>query len=196
MRLPRNAMDSRSRSRLRHRLVVCLIVGVCAALASTLAAQECDDQEVAPDVVVDQQEVAMIRGEALPRLPDVDVFDLSQRRQALDARALELENREVQLALLRDELDERLQRLAATQAAMDEYLTRWHKIEEADITQLVKVYTAMKPPPAAAAIGAMEERLATNILSRMNEKKAAKIMDLLPSAKAVTIARLMGRGLQ
>jgi flagellar motility protein MotE (MotC chaperone) len=184
-------------SRIQHRrwLAAALILGICAVLASALAAQDGDEDEMAPDVVVDQEEVAMIRGEALPRLPDVDVFDLAQRRQALDARALELDDRERQLTALRDELDQRLVRLAALQVAMEDYLTRWRKVEEADVAQLVKVYTAMKPAPAAAAIGSMDERLATNILSRMNEKKAAKIMDLLAPTKSVNIARLMGRGL-
>ena len=185
-----------SRVRIRHWLAGALILGLCAMLANSLAAQESDEDEVAPDVVVDQEEVAVIRGEALPRLPDVDVFDLAQRRRALDARALELDDRERQLTLLRDELDQRLDRLATLQRAMNDYLTRWRKLEEADIAQLVKVYSAMKPPPAAMAIDAMNERLATNILSRMNEKKAAKIMDLLPSAKAVTIAALMGQAMQ
>jgi flagellar motility protein MotE (MotC chaperone) len=185
-----------SRVRLRYWLAIALILGLCAVLASTLTAQESTEEEDAPDVMVDQEEVAVIRGEALPRLPDSDVFDLARRRQALDARALELDDRERQLTLLRDALDQRLDRLAALQEAMEDYLTRWRKLEEVDIAQLVKVYMAMKPAPAAAAIGTMDERLATHILSRMNEKKAAKIMDLLPPAKAVSIARLMGPGLE
>jgi flagellar motility protein MotE (MotC chaperone) len=180
----------------RRWLAAALLLAVCAVFTGTLAAQEGGEGEVVPDVVVDQEEVAVVRGEALPRLPDVDVFDLAQRRQALDARALELDDRERQLTVLRDELDQRLKRLAALQGAMKQYLTRWRKVEEADVAQLVKVYTAMKPAPAAAAISSMDERLATNILSRMNEKKAAKIMDLLPPTKSVNIARLMGRGLE
>ena len=187
-------MDNRTRR--RRWLAAVLILGMCALLARSLPAQESGEDEVAPDVAVDQEEIAVVRGEALPQLPDVDVFDLAQRRQALDARALELDDRERQLTALRDELDARLKRLSALQVAMEDYLTRWRKLEDADVAQLVKVYTAMSPAPAAAAIGAMDERLATNILSRMNEKKAAKIMNLLPPTKSVNIARLMGQGLE
>jgi len=179
----------------RHWIAACLLAGFWAIFAGVPAAQENDDEEMAADVTVADAEAALYRGATVPRLPDADVFALDQRRQALDARALELDDRERQLTVLREELDQRLDRLTTLQRAMDDYLNRWRKEEEANLAQLVKVYSAMKPPAAATAVDAMEERLATALLERMPEKKAAKIMDLLPAEKAVTIARRMGQGI-
>jgi len=179
----------------RHWIAACLLAGFCAIFAGVPAAQENDDDETAADVTITDEEAALYRGATVPRLPDADVFALEQRRQALDARALELDDRERQLTLLREELDQRLDRLTTLQRAMDDYLNRWRKEEEANLVQLVKVYSAMKPPAAATAVEAMEERLATALLERMPEKKAAKIMDLLPAEKAVNIARRMGQGI-
>jgi len=177
-------------------IAACLLAGIWAILAGAPAAQENDeDEEIATDVAITDEEAALYRGTTVPRLPDVDVFALEQRRQALDSRALELDDRERQLELLREELDQRLDRLTTLERAMDDYLNRWRKEEEANLAQLVKVYSAMKPPAAATAVQAMEERLATALLERMPEKKAAKIMDLLPAEKAVTIARRMGQGI-
>jgi len=179
----------------RHWIAACLLAGFCVIFAGVPAAQENDDdEEIAADVAIPDDEAALYRGANVPRLPDADVFALEQRRQALDTRALELDDRERQLTLLRQELDQRLDRLTTLQRAMDEYLNRWRKEEEANLVQLVKVYSAMKPPAAATAVEAMEVRLATALLERMPEKKAAKIMDLLPAEKAVTIARRMGQG--
>lgn len=177
----------------RHWIAACLLAGFCAIFAG--AAQENRDAAPAPDVTVSDEEAALYRGAPLPRLPDEDVFALEQRRQALDARSLELDSRERQLAMLRDELDQRLARLTTLQHAMDDYLNRWRKEEEANLAQLVKVYAKMKAPAASAAVQEMDERLATALLERMPEKKAAKIMDLLPPDKAVAIARRMGQGI-
>jgi len=180
----------------RHWVAACLLAGFWAIFAGVPAAQENDDdQEMAADVTITDEEAALYRGATVPRLPDADVFALDQRRQALDSRALELDDRERQLTLLRQELDQRLDRLTTLERAMDDYLNRWRKEEEANLAQLVKVYAAMKPPAAATAVEAMEERLATALLERMPEKKAAKIMNLLPAEKAVTIARRMGEGI-
>jgi flagellar motility protein MotE (MotC chaperone) len=180
----------------RHWIAACLLAGFWAVLAGAPAAQENDDDEdIATDVAITGEEAALYRGATVPRLPDADVFALEQRRQALDGRALELDDRERQLDVLRQELDQRLDRLTTLERAMNDYLNRWRKEEEANLAQLVKVYSAMKPPAAATAVEAMEERLATALLERMPEKKAAKIMDLLPAEKAVTIARRMGQGI-
>jgi len=179
----------------RHWIAACLLAGFWAILAGVPAAQENDDDEIAPDVTIADEEAALYRGATVPQLPDADVFALDQRRQALDTRALELDDRERQLVVLREDLDQRLDRLTTLEHAMDEYLNRWRKEEEANLAQLVKVYSAMQPAAAATAVQGMEERLATALLERMPEKKAAKIMNLLPVEKAVTIAQRMGQGI-
>ncbi len=143
---------------------------------------------------VDPEEVALARGKPLSHLPTEEVFALEKRRQRLDARERALDDRERQLITLRDALDARLDRLATLQRQMDDYLNRFKKQEETHLAQLVKVVQSMRADAAAAALGQMDERLATLVLARMNEKKAAKIMNVLPSAKAVLLASRMGEG--
>ena len=141
---------------------------------------------------VDPKEVALARGKQLSHLPTEEVFSLKQRRQRLDAREEAVADRERQLATLRDALDQRLNRLATLQRRMEDYLNRFKKQEETNLGQLVKVVQSMRPDAAAASLSQMDERLATLVLARMNEKKAAKIMNVLPPSKAVLLASRMG----
>jgi len=141
---------------------------------------------------VDPKEVALARGQHLSHLPTEEVFSLEQRRQRLDAREQAVADRERQLATLRDALDQRLDRLTNLQRQMDDYLNRFKKQEETNLAQLVKVIQSMRADAAAASLSQMDERLATLVLSRMNEKKAAKIMNVLPPSKAVLLASRMG----
>jgi len=157
------------------------------AAPTTGAAAKVDD---APRV--DPKEVALARGQHLSHLPTEEVFTLEQRRQRLERREQAVADRERQLATLRDALDQRLDRLTTLQRRMDDYLNRFKKQEETNLGQLVKVVQSMRADAAAASLSQMDERLATLVLSRMNEKKAAKIMNVLPPAKAVLLASRMG----
>ncbi|NCO58018.1 MAG: hypothetical protein COW73_04405 [Nitrospirae bacterium CG18_big_fil_WC_8_21_14_2_50_70_55] len=142
--------------------------------------------------VVDPKEVALARGAGVSHLPAAEAFDLEQRRQRIEAREQAVADREEQLATLRDALDQRLDRLTALQRQLDDYLNRFKKEEETHLAQLVKVVGAMRAEAAAASLSQLDERLATLVLARMNEKKAAKIMNVLPPDRAVILAKRMG----
>lgn len=165
------------------------------ALTATIAHAEegpTTEAETADLPQVDPEEVALARGEPPSHLPTEELFSLEQRRQRLETREQAVADRERQLATLRDALDQRLDRLATVQRQMDDYLNRFKKQEETNLAQLVKVVQSMRADAAAASLSQMDERLATLVLSRMNEKKAAKIMNVLPAAKAVLLASRMG----
>jgi len=173
--------------------ILALLAAVGPAVAVAQATEPPSTAADAPDVPrVDPKEVALARGQQLSHLPAEEVFSLEQRRQRLEAREQAVADRERQLATLRDALDQRLDRLTTLQRRMDDYLNRFKKQEEASLGQLVKVVQSMRADAAAASLSQMDERLATLVLARMNEKKAAKIMNVLPPSKAVLLASRMG----
>ncbi len=171
--------------------------GAAAPAAAKGAAAEAAAAPVAPAAAaakpkVDPKEVALARGEMPSPLPTEEVFALDQRRRRLEARERALADRERQVQALMGQLDARIQRLATLQRQVADYLDRFKKQEEQNLAQLVKVVQSMRPDAAAAALGRMDARLATLVLARMNEKKAAKIMNVLPPEKAVLLASRMG----
>ena len=97
---------------------------------------------------------------------------------------LELERRLI--AEERQQLEVLLNRIETSLIKLDEeHLER--------VTKLAKLYESMKPEKAASIASSLDIKLLIEIVTRMKEKQAAKMMAELPPSLAAEVSRRIGK---
>ena len=138
---------------------------------------------------------------AMPVEPEVrDPFDISdeelellqrlvERREALQKRADNLDQREALLAATEARISDKMNELKALQALIESLLVQHDEQEEARLGSLVKIYEAMKPKDAARIFEELDMVVLLEVIGRMKERKSAPILAKMnPNrAKAVTL---------
>jgi flagellar motility protein MotE (MotC chaperone) len=114
---------------------------------------------------------------------------LSKRREELDAWEANLQIKDTALAATERRIDEKILQVEAMKKAVSEALIEYNKIEDQQISSLVKIYENMKPADAARIFNELERPILLLIVNRMQEKKAAPILAQMEPrrAKQVTI---------
>jgi len=114
---------------------------------------------------------------------------LSKRREEIDARAREIEQRSVLLSAAEERIEQKMEELRGLQAAIQEMLIEHDEQEEAQMRSLVKIYENMKPKDAARIFEQLDMIVLLEVVDRMKERKVAPILAKMnPSkAKAVTL---------
>jgi flagellar motility protein MotE (MotC chaperone) len=132
--------------------------------------------------------------EQAPPVSDAEravLLDLRQRREALEARAHELDQRAAEMAAADRRLNERVQQLAALQTRLESLeATREHHKEE-NWSGLVKVYETMKPREAAAIFDALDMQVLLQVLDRMQDRKAAPVLAAMQPDRARLATQLL-----
>jgi flagellar motility protein MotE (MotC chaperone) len=115
---------------------------------------------------------------------------LAQRRDALDKRASEIDQREALLQAAEQRLNDKIAKLAAMQQTIDETFKKQDQKDETQLKSLVKIYETMKPKEAARIFEQLDLPVLLEVMERMKEQKTAPILaDMDPGrAKAVTLA--------
>lgn len=114
---------------------------------------------------------------------------LADRREALAARARDIDRREALLGVAEARIIEKVARLEDLRAVL-ERLIEAHDAEQAgQIDSLVKIYENMKPKDAARIFEELDMATLLPVVERMKERKLAAIMaEMNPSkAKEVTV---------
>ncbi len=133
----------------------------------------------------------------LPQLPSTEEMQvlqqLSARRQALDARAEELERRADLLRAGEARLDQKLREMQDVEAVLQGLLKTQGAQQEAQIRSLVKIYENMKPRDAARIFEELEMPTLLQVVERMSERKLAPVMADMNPAKARKVTEELAR---
>ena len=118
---------------------------------------------------------------------------LAARRQALDARAEELERRADLLRAGEARLDQKLREMKEVEAVLQGLLKAQGAQQEAQIRSLVKIYETMKPRDAARIFEDLEMATLLRVVERMGERKLAPVMAEMDPAKARKVTEELAR---
>lgn len=122
---------------------------------------------------------------------------LSQRREELEQRAREIDEREVLLKAAEQRIDQKINELEQLQATIEDLLMKHDEQGEAQMQSLVKIYESMKPKDAARIFEELDMEVLLDVVERMKERKTAPILaEMNPErAKAVTLELAQRRDL-
>ncbi len=114
---------------------------------------------------------------------------LAARREQLEKRSLELEQREVLLSAAEARIEERIQELKTLQANIEGMIEQRDQKQEAQLRSLVKIYESMKPKEAARIFEELDMAVLLEVIDRMKERKSAPILAKMnpDKAKEVTV---------
>ncbi len=126
---------------------------------------------------------------------ELDVLqELATRRERLDAREEEMQERVALLQAAEARIDEKVKELKELQGVLAELIKNYEEHEEANIRSLVRIYENMKPKDAARIFEQLEMDTLLLVVERMKERKLAAIMAEMSPGKAkevtVELARL------
>lgn len=114
---------------------------------------------------------------------------LADRRKTLDARALDLNDRETLLQAAQQRIEEKVVSLEALKASIEALLQQQELESETQYDSLVKIYESMKPKDAARIFEELEMAVLIPVVERMKERKTAPILAKMNpvKAKAITV---------
>lgn len=112
---------------------------------------------------------------------------LSQRREALETRAKELDLKENLLAATARQVDEKIAELKAIEARINGLIQQRDEQEEQRLRSLVKVYENMKPGDAARIFEQLDMPILLDVVERMKEAKIAPVLAQMNPTKAKTL---------
>jgi len=109
---------------------------------------------------------------------------LEERKKQLDAREASLDKLDEELQKQKEDLEKRLAALEDVRAKIATKLEDKVKSDGDKVSSLVSVYSNMKPGQAAIIIQGLNEDLAVEILTKMKNKNAAEILNMMDPEKA------------
>lgn len=112
---------------------------------------------------------------------------LSERREAIEQRARELDQREILLKAAESRIDEKVAELEALRKSIEGLLAEHDEETEAQMKSLVKIYEAMKPKDAARIFEQLDLVVLLDVIERMKERKTAPILANMDPERAKTI---------
>ncbi|MDY0882661.1 MotE family protein [Dongia soli] len=158
------------------------------------AAQEGARQQGSPQPGADGQMTDLLAAEAKRKIArdpfnytdeEVDVLQqLAKRRQELDQRARQLDEREALVKAAEQRMEQKMAELRALQTTVEELLKKRDAADEQQLASLVKIYENMKPQAAAQVFEEMDMDVLLDVVSRMKERKVAPILALVSPTRA------------
>jgi flagellar motility protein MotE (MotC chaperone) len=116
---------------------------------------------------------------------EVDVLQqLAKRREALELRARQLDEREALIQAAEQRMDQKMGELKALQALVEDLLKKRSDEQEGELRSLVKVYENMKPKDAARIFEELDMDTLLLVAERMKERSLAPIMANMDPSKA------------
>lgn len=112
---------------------------------------------------------------------------LSQRREELEQRARDIDEREVLLKAAEQRIEQRIDELGRLQGSIEALLVEYDEQTEAQIQSLVKIYESMKPKDAARIFEELDMDVLLDVVGRMKERKTAPILAKMNPERAKTV---------
>ncbi len=117
------------------------------------------------------------------------LLEIENKRAALRAEEEALAQRAHSLLQLKADIEGRLAELEKVRGELLALVEKRQSEEDRKLLHLVKVYESMRPEQAAPLIDGLDDDLVVQILSRMREKQAAKILEYVDPARGISISR-------
>lgn len=122
---------------------------------------------------------------------------LQRRQRELEERTNFLDEKEARLELLQSDLHKQFDQLEREREQLrvgTEVLEGRQKSQrDKAVKKWFAIFQTMKPAPAAAVLESLEDSVAREVLSRLDSRKASKILDSMSPERSVV---LVGDGLQ
>ncbi|MBE6444085.1 MAG: hypothetical protein E7020_05415 [Alphaproteobacteria bacterium] len=117
--------------------------------------------------------------------------ELAERREALDARAKEIDKRAIQLKVAEGEIDKKLNQLKEYEDRLTKLINQYTKKEQENINSLVKLYTSMKPKDAARIFNTLDLEITVAILKGMKPSTSSAIISQMTPERAQEITAVL-----
>ncbi len=112
---------------------------------------------------------------------------LAERRDMITQRERELEAKEGLLKAAEGRIDGKIAQLQDLEKNIQGLLKKYDGQKQAEIEQLVKIYSAMKPKEAARIFDTLEMPILVSVIQTMKEAKVAPIMAMMTPTKATAL---------
>ena len=135
------------------------------------------------------QPLAGLSGQSSYSQSEIEVLQsLAARREAIEKRERELDQRLAVLSAAESQIDAKIQKLREIQTTIEGLIEKHDDQENGKIDNLVKIYTAMKPKDAARIFEQMDMPILIRVIKGMKERVSAAILaNMSPDrANAVT----------
>ena len=109
---------------------------------------------------------------------------LSERRQVIDRRERELQQKESLVKAAEQRLDQKISQMQEIEKQLQGLVQQYDVKKKAEIEQLVKIYTAMKPKDAARIFDDLDMTILVAVATNMKEKNVAPILSMMKAEKA------------
>ncbi len=149
----------------------------------TASAESGDEAEA-----VDQPVAATSRPPIVVGLPDDEemelITQLRQRREALEARATELDLQEQLLSSTEKRINDKIAQLEVLEDRIKSHLRLYEEKETEQLQSIVSIYETMKPKEAAPRFEALSLQTQLDLVQLMNPRKVAALMEKMTPQKA------------
>ena len=109
---------------------------------------------------------------------------LAERREELDIRERTIDQKAGVLKAAEAQIDVKIAKLKELEASIKELVGIYDEKEKSRLSNLVKIYSTMKPKEAARLFNDMEMPLLVRVFEQMKESKSAPILALMDLNKA------------
>jgi len=115
---------------------------------------------------------------------------LAQRRDELDKRASEIDQRDALLQAAEQRINEKIAKLSMMEKTIDAAFKKQDQLDDTKLKSLVKIYETMKPKEAARIFEQLDLPVLLDVIERMKDSKTAPVLASMDpmKAKAVTLA--------
>ena len=112
---------------------------------------------------------------------------LSARREQLETRERDVEQRETLLLAAERRIDEKISELGKLQNTIEGLIVKHDEQSEKQMLSLVKIYESMKPKDAARIFEELDMIVLLGVVERMKERKTAPILASMDPKRAKEI---------
>ena len=117
---------------------------------------------------------------------------LDRKIRAVDRREATLQAREADLRAAEEQIENRLGELQGLRDQIRVLLSDLDENRELRMVHLVKMFETMRANQAASILAVSDDKLALEILRRMNRSKAGKALAQMPTERASDLAEKLG----
>lgn len=125
---------------------------------------------------------------ATPESPESDLYkQLAGRRDQLDKRAQELDDREAFAVITEKRVDQKIKEMEVMRTQLQTLLGQASAAQQAQLENLVKIYEIMKPKEAAKIFETLDMPILLGVVQKMKAARTAAVMAEMNPEKAKEI---------
>ena len=172
-------------------LALMMVGGFAAGNGWVLMASEQKSNEAAPVAVTGEEAKKEEPAQELVQVPPGRegemVLELTKRKQSLDAKSRELEEKEKDLKALEAAVNEQMKKLDELRDQLSKQTEAQKKEQAEKISRIVETIEGMSPKTSAQMLAGIEDRLAVEVLGKLSTVRLPKILQAMDSKKAAVL---------